>query len=344
MTDLVQIENVEALTTEAETLIQGGLELCEEAYSANTRRAYASDWRAFTEFCEEFKANPLQASHATVFAYAQHLATKNDCEIKASTIERRLAGVRHVHLREYPEDTPPTDHYKTRQLLRAIKRSRNEQTSNKKRALFSSDVASMIDHCDTTTTGLRDRALLLLGLLGGFRRSELVALRWCDIETLPTNDEGFLVRVRQSKTDQTGKGKTKAIHHQAEPYCAWSALVEYRNAVDRSFDERALKRSPDSCVFLKVSRWGSVSQTPLKPASVALVIKKRAKAAGLDPALFSGHSLRSGLITEGLARGIALSDLADQAGHAKLDTTRSYDQGITGLNRGITKGWFEGGV
>ena len=125
-----------------------------------------------------------------------------------------------------------------------------------------------------------------------------------------------------------------------QPYCAWTALVEYRNAVDESFNERGLKRSPDSHIFLKVSRWGSVSQTPLRPASVALVVKKRAKAAGLDPSLFSGHSLRSGLITEGLARGIALSDLADQAGHAKLDTTRSYDQGITGLNKGITKGWF----
>jgi hypothetical protein len=71
----------------------------------------------------------------------------------------------------------------------------------------------MADAAPADLKGVRDRAVLLLGFAGAFRRSELVAL---DVADLQETDDGFRVLIRRSKTDQEGHGETIAIvrgHH-----------------------------------------------------------------------------------------------------------------------------------
>lgn len=159
--------------------------------------------------------------------------------------------------------------------------------------------------------GLRDRALLLLGFAAALRRSELVALEVADITR---HARGALLIIRRSKTDQRGEGLTKAVPH--------GKRLRAIEALDTWISAAGITEGP---IFRGVH--GTVVLTSrLTAGQVARIIKKRAAAIGLDPASFSGHSLRSGFITSAAEHGASLTKIADQAGHAKLDTTRGYMQ------------------
>ena len=145
-------------------------------------------------------------------------------------------------------------------------------------------IARMIAACPTTTLiGLRDRALLVLGFAGAFRRSELVALEVADLVEVP---DGLRIAIRRSKTDQEGAGPggrhpARAPLRPVETVQAWLAAA-------------AISDGP---VFRPVSKGGRVGATALGDDGYVRAIKKRARAAGLDPALYSGHSLRAGFLT-----------------------------------------------
>jgi integrase len=162
---------------------------------------------------------------------------------------------------------------------------------HKKTALLRDPLLELIDRIDpTTTVGLRDRALLLLGFAVGLRRSELVVLR---VEDLSPSPDGIRLRIARSKTDQQGRGQELLVIYAEPPRpCPVRALRAW-------LDAAAITMGP---VFRRVTRTGVVS-SPLTAQSVALIIKKRARAAGLDPREFAGHSLRSGYATQAARDG-----------------------------------------
>jgi site-specific recombinase XerD len=159
-------------------------------------------------------------------------------------------------------------------------------------------------------SGLRDRALLLLGFAGAFRRSELVALDVSDITEAKT---GLLVTIRRSKTDQEGEGVTIAIAR-GDIACPAKALREW-------LDAAGIATGP---IFRPINKAGTVAAERLTDRSVANIVKAYAERAGFDAATFSGHSLRSGFLTSAAAKGASIFKMMDVSRHKSVDTLRGY--------------------
>lgn len=129
---------------------------------------------------------------------------------------------------------------------------------------------------------IRDRALLLIGFAGGLRRSELVGFDVTDIEHVR---QGIVLQIRFSKTDQLGKGQKIGIPHGRTRWCPIAAFDAWMAA-------SGITEGP---IFRPVDRHGRIHDTRLSGEAIALVVRERVAAAGLDPAQYSGHSLRAGL-------------------------------------------------
>jgi integrase len=174
------------------------------------------------------------------------------------------------------------------------------------------DLKRMLDKLPGTRVGLRDRALLLLGFAGAFRRSELVSL---DVADLDFTRAGLVVTLRKSKTDQEGKSRRLGI-----PYASSEHTCPVRSL--QAWLESA--RIVDGPVFRSLDRFQRVQPGRLSDKAVALVEKRRANAVGLDPARYAGHSLRAGLATSAAAVGASERVIMSQTGHRSADMVRRY--------------------
>ena len=140
------------------------------------------------------------------------------------------------------------------------------------------------------------------GRAGAFRRSELVALDVADVDHVR---EGVVVTLARSKTDQEGEGRRIGIPFARRKHCPVRALEAWL--------ERA--RIDEGPIFHPVDRHERLLPTRLSPEAVAVVVKQRAAQVGLDPANYSGHSLRAGLATSAAAAGVSTLAIRRQTGH-----------------------------
>lgn len=275
--------------------------------SANTVRAYRSAYADFCQWCETVERSPLPALPETLAAYLAHLAEQGR---KAGTIRHRLAAIAAAH-RAKGLEAPTTD-FRVRAVHGGIRR-RLGTRPNQKAPATASAIAKMLKRVPADTlAGKRDRALLLIGFGAALRRSELVALNVEDIETAA---EGVIVTIRKSKVDQEGRGATVAVPN-GRKLMPVAALRDYVSAAN-------LSAGP---LFVRIGKGDRVTGGRLTPQSVALIVKKYARAAKLDADSFSGHSLRAGLVTEALANGADVFAVADQGRWRKLETVREYDR------------------
>jgi integrase len=159
--------------------------------------------------------------------------------------------------------------------------------------------------------GLRDRALLLFGFASALRRSELVALA---VEDLEHTERGLLINVKRSKTDQEGRG-----HQRAVIYGTRAELCPVKT-ISRWVEAAHIETGP---VFRSVTRHGHVNGS-LSARAVAQVVKTYARLAGLDPAEFSGHSLRAGFVTSAAEKGATADRIMDHTGHKSVAMVRTY--------------------
>jgi site-specific recombinase XerC len=227
--------------------------------SAATRRAYRSDFDLFRAWCETKRAPALPAAAQTVAAF---LAAEANRGAKPSTIGRRLAAIRYAH--KLAGHELPTNSEAVKATLRGIRRTAGSAPARKAPATADKIVA-MVDKAGTDIKGLRDRALLLLGFAGAFRRSELVAL---DVDDLQFCNGGLRVNIRKSKTDQEGHGAIIAIipGSTACPIRAvrsWIETAGYFNGL-----------------FRAVTRAGKISSHRLSGRAVADLVKNYARRAG----------------------------------------------------------------
>ena len=271
-----------------------------------TRLAYAADWRDFEAWCSQHGFVAIPAEPENVAVYLSALATSGR---KVSTIRRRCAAIAHVHQSVGASDNP-TAHPGVKSVLAGISRKLGSAPA-KKAALTVQMLERVVRKIPQDLPGLRDRALLLLGFAGALRRSELVAL---DLEDVARHPKGIVLTLRRSKTDQAGSGKVKAIPH--------GKRLKVVVALDAWTAASGITAGP---IFRGV-RGSRTLPGRLSTNQVALIIKARAKAAGLDPAVFAGPSLRSGFITTAADHRASLQSIADHAGHGKLDTTLGYVQ------------------
>ncbi|HEX3804568.1 MAG TPA: site-specific integrase [Solirubrobacteraceae bacterium] len=290
------------LAAELVELIDAARDYAAHAQAENTSRAYASDWRQFEAWCERYGLSPLPAPVSVVTFYVTSLAKRGRA---VSTIRRHAAAIARAH--RQAGHLPPTSDPAFLTVLEGIARVHGA-AARKKTALMRDPILEMVDRIDTGhTSGLRDRALVLVGFALGLRRSELVAIR---VEDLSRSPDGMTIRIAKSKTDQQGRGtELLLVYAQSPNPCPVRALRAWLRG-------SGVTEGP---VFRRVTRTGAISSA-LTAQSVALIIKRRARAAGLDPSEFAGHSLRSGYATQAARDGHHPTQIAD--------TTRHKDQRV----------------
>ncbi|WP_279483950.1 site-specific integrase [Aureimonas sp. SK2] len=270
-----------------------------------TLRVYASALRSFGDWCRQHDLVSLPASPETVvlFIEAERAAGR-----KVSTIEAKLAAIRWAHISK--GHLSPTTAAVVIEEMQGIRRELGV-APNKKKAATAALVAGMLAQISADTLkGKRDRAILLLGFSGALRRSEIVGL---DVGDLEMTEEGIVVTIRRSKTDQEGQGQVIAIPtgERLRPVEAITAWLDAAGITE-------------GAIFRPVGKGGRLSAERLTDRSVADLVKRYAGASGLDVAGYSGHSLRSGFITTAAENGVSEGSIMDQSRHRDMRTVRGY--------------------
>jgi integrase len=271
----------------------------------NTLRGYRADWREFCAWCGSRSLSPLPAAADTVAAYIADCAAR----LKPGSIQRRLNAIAEAHKAAGLDS--PTHAGLVRNTLKGIRRTVGTAPTQKSPTL-TDDIRAMVDAADPGAIGARDRALILLGFAGAFRRSELVAL---DIADCAFGKDGLTITLRRSKTDQESAGRKIGIPYGANPdTCPVRTLQEW-------LDLAGMASGP---LFRAVSRHGHVQPGALSGIDVARVVKKLAERAGLDSAKYAGHSLRAGHATAAAMAGASERSIMKQTGHRSVQMVRRY--------------------
>ena len=299
--DVAVVDVLRRLATE-------GAELEANNRARSTRRAYAGDFAHFAQWCATVGTAALPASAEAVYLYLTALvADANAAEYSASTLERRLAAITYVH--EVNGHGPsPARHVKVRELMAGIRRT-YPKARVKRDPLTTAQLAAMVAALDVgTVAGTRDRAVLLVGYAGAFRRAELASLTLTQLER---HGDGYVVALGRTKADQDARGRTVGIpNFAASPLCPVAALDTWLSAAQ-------IHEGP---VFRRVTRYGTIGNAALSSASVALIVKRCAMAAGIPASRLSGHSLRAGHATTAAANGAPNRVIMRQTGHRSVQT------------------------
>ena len=214
---VVAPEHVAALAVLADQV----RDYAQQAKAENTRRAYRTDWHDFDAWCGTHRLAAMPASPATVALYLSHLAETHKC----STLQRRLSAISQAHAAQGMES--PTKAAIVRTVWQGIRRVKGVAPECKEPAI-TEILRRMVAHVSDTLLGKRDRALLLVGFAGAFRRSELVGLNREDV-TFTT--AGGTITLRRSKADQEGEGRKVGLPYGSRlETCPVRALLAWLDA------------------------------------------------------------------------------------------------------------------
>ena len=299
------------LVTDLKNLELETLKNLRNSKSLNTLRAYQSDYKDFSAFCIKNGLASMPTEPKILSIYLTHLSKSS----KFSTLRRRIASISVIHkIKGHYLDTK---HPIIMENLHGIKRTLGSKQKSKKPILIN-DLKLIINVINEDIIEpknernrkvkrsilIRDKALILLGFAGGFRRSELVNIVYEDIEFVR---EGVKIAINRSKTDQTGEGAIKAIpYFNNEKYCPVKALKNYMSSE------------------FEISKEGKMFNVSDK--TVALIVKKYVSLAGLDPSKYAGHSLRSGFATSAAEAGAEERNIMAMTGHKTTQMVRRYIQ------------------
>ena len=258
--------------------------------SAGTQRAYAADLAHFRASGRNIPCPP--------HALAEYLANLAATHATA-TIQRRVAAIAKAH-RALGYDDPCKAEI-VQATMSGIRRTKS-MAQREAQALQRDDLFTVLGLMGDRTIDLRDKALLLIGFAGAFRRSELVGFDCGDVEPA---GRGIVLHLRRSKTDQTGQGRKIAIPHGRTRWCPVRHLTDW-------ITHAGIEQGP---IFRSIDRHGRIAPDRLSGDAVSTIIKRRVEAAGFDPASFSGHSLRAGLATSAAMAGASSWKIRQQTGH-----------------------------
>tara|TARA_X000000950_G_C13791930_1_gene609717 strand:- start:82 stop:999 length:918 start_codon:yes stop_codon:yes gene_type:complete len=285
------------LITDVKTLELETIKNLRNSKASNTVRAYEADFKDFSLFCLKNSLKSLPTEPKILSIYLTHLS--KTC--KFSTLKRRIASIKVVHKMKghYLDSKHPI----IMENLLGIKRVKGSYQKSKKPILIS-DLKLIIKAIDEyekkELKKIRNKSLILIGFSGGFRRSELVNIEYEDLEFV---NEGIKIFIKRSKTDQSGEGSIKAIpYFNNKEFCPVNKLKDWINYNN-----------------IKVGKIFSISDK-----SVALILKKYALLAGLDPNKYGGHSLRSGFATSAAEAGAEERNIMAMTGHKTTQMVRRY--------------------
>ncbi len=295
----------------------------ERARSANTRRAYRSDLADFAGWCEREFRTALPASPATLSAYLTYLAGHG---AKVPTMSRRLSSIAYAH--RFASQPNPVDSPRVHVVWEGIRREQ-AQSVDQAPPLMPPVLWDVLSALPEDRSGVRDRALLLVGFVGAFRRSELAAMQRAHIGAHP---KGLVVTIPRSKTDPYGKGQLVVLPHSSRPErCPVTSLLAWFEEAGIAHEPEALaeqgdERSPPVLVFRPVHRNGkTVAPRGMSEAAISDAVQRACVRAVIPQARsYSAHSLRAGFATYAAQRGASDRAIAHQTRHRSLASLDQY--------------------
>ena len=339
-----------------------------ESVSANTRAAQVSDWTIFSRWCERVGQHPMPASPELVGWFL----TEKSAELRPdgrpayapSTLTRWVASINTLHaLAGHPK---PGQDPAVREILRGIARTRATPPARRE-PLLTDDVRVIIESMRSRAAAgswpdrvaeRRDSALLLVGLTGAMRRSELGGLLVGDVR--PHRADGLYVTIRRSKTDQTAAGRTVTLPYGASPvtcpvcaYWRWRDVLDVWDDAGRDGTATLLGGVDDAhtehrCrgvsgpsettarpLFRSVHRTGGLGGAALSGQAIASMIQRRARQAGYAEeftAKLGGHSLRAGFVTQAVRNAASAEQIMTQSGHTDQRMIALYSRQHAGLH------------
>ena len=288
---------------ELATVAVQATEFAERSRSSSTRRAYERQWGAFRDWCSSRGLPSLPAPPSAVALYL----TAHADDWSPATLGQALSAIAHFHKRA---DLPtPTAFSVVTDVFDGIKRTKGV-APRRAQPLAPEQLRSMINALKPGLAGVRDRALLCLGLAAALRRSELVAL---DVEDLDFVDGGIAVLIRKSKTDQEAKGEAVGVAYGDDRVtCPVRAVRDWLEVAQIT----------SGAIFRGVQ--GSLTDKRLLGKDVSLILKRAARRVDLSAERLSGHSLRAGLATTAAKRGKSLNAIAKQGRWKSMQTVSIY--------------------
>ena len=298
------------LITDIKALQEETLLNLQNSKANNTVRAYKSDFNNFGLFCAQNGFKSLPSEPKIVSLYITHLSSKG---IKMSTLKRRIVSIGVIHkLKGHYLDTK---HPVIIENIMGIERRKGSIQKGKKPLLINNlkKIINVIDEYNTENIKkFRDRSIILMGFSGGFRRNEIVSLDYDDLDFVT---EGLKISIKRSKTDQFGKGSVKGLpYFDNTQYCP---VLSLKNWIE-------ISRIRSGPLFRRFSKGTKLSEKRLTDQTVALLIKKYLKIAGIDSKNYSGHSLRSGFATSAAEAGVEERNIMSMTGHKSPEMVRRY--------------------
>lgn len=278
------------------SLSQGAKDFAASSRAPNTLRGYRSDICSFSNYCRDCLATSLPASPDTVAEYISWLAKSK----KPSTIARHLASISVCH--KMAGFSTPVSSEIVKLTMAGIRRTLGV-SQNQKVPIRIREIRAIVSEMGTDLHSVRDRAVLLVCYAGALRRSELVAL---DVHDIVFVEEGAVLNLRQSKTDQDRRGVEVAIMRgSSESTCPIQSLQDWL----------AVSEIIEGPIFRAIVGNSKVSEDRLAPQGIARIIKKLAVGVGLKSESIGAHSTRAGMITDSFAAGVAQAIIARHSRH-----------------------------
>ncbi|OJT95240.1 MAG: integrase [Rhizobium sp. 63-7] len=274
-------------------------DLLSHSIAPATKRAYAADLAVYAASGRQIPSSPQDV--------AEYLAEKAGIYAVA-TLRRHVAAISKAHRAVGGAD--PVGSELVKSTMRGIRRTFGV-TQRQAKALLRDDLFAALDKLGDRPKDFRDRAMLLLGFATAMRRSELAALDVADVEFVT---KGMLVTIRRSKTDQEAQGRTIAVPFGRTRHCPVAALKAWLELSERG----------EGPIFIYIDKHGNLSSWRISGEAVSHVVKTRIAAAGYDPSLFSGHSLRAGFATSAAQAGASTYKIRQVTGHRSEASLARY--------------------
>ena len=319
-----------ALAAELRAAAERARTYAARAQAPGTKRVYRSAWRQYGAWCGRLGFDPLAGDPEVVRLY---LAAAGESRA-AATLEVHLSAILQAHrLIGRPLDARDP---RIATVMEGLRRNQSLRAKRQATPLTLADLRALVRAQPDTDLGLRNRALLLTGFGGALRRSEIVAL---DLDDLQWVEQGVVLTIRRSKTDQTGRGAAVAIARAADPdLCAARTLASWlrcrRAQIAGQSDSEG--RHP---LFVRFSKSDRMRPARLDGRAVSRLVKSGAEGCGLtdtdlhvafglaggrDAPHYAGHSLRAGLLTAAAEAGVPLHDVMRHSRHRSVEQARVY--------------------
>ncbi len=294
----------------------------------NTEIAYSGQWSRYLEWCTVNALDAFEHGPEVVCLYLAYLTDVRD--YAPATLRQVLSALRNRY-RQNMGDENPTKHPVVSRTIKSCCRE-NARKRDRKWPLRAKELVRIVERMERLADvpprkWTRDKAVLLVGWAGAYRRSELTSLKWADVKFM--GNGAARIFLCHSKTDQLRHGHWSEIGAGAnETTCPVAALKGWRAYFDKAgeVDEQSEYVEPCEYVFRTLRRGGGITNASMDDPTVNAIVKGYVEKIGLDAGLFGGHSLRAGWITDANEAGMPVGEIMKHSRHRSMETMQSYNR------------------